>query len=309
MRAIGGEVIEEKLRVEKALSRHLDEFRVEHQKLRERKPFRMRGLPLDPQGARVSKLKHRSERSWLRRAASSWQPCCFKGGGKINGDTPISAQQIARFDTAGPRTCRLAASAGGFRAMVALLGVLIAADEEGLLDCVHWLAGTSGSTWALGLWFERAARDAGAGERKVTIRKPLGLVLDARPGGDEYFSRRATELQASAARRVLAATPRARVLDARVDVGNAAAPLGTPEQDHRVRQGLAEPVVNGTLTVYQDIQKVLLPTPSKSHYTFNLRDFARVVQGMLLSSQPDFERPEDLLFLWTQSYHGCTRGT
>ena len=29
MRAIGGEVIEEKLRVEKALSRHLDEFRVE----------------------------------------------------------------------------------------------------------------------------------------------------------------------------------------------------------------------------------------------------------------------------------------
>ena len=34
--------------------------------------------------------------------------------------------------------------------------------------------------------FERAARDAGAGERKVTIRKPLGLVLDARPGGDVY---------------------------------------------------------------------------------------------------------------------------
>ena len=34
--------------------------------------------------------------------------------------------------------------------------------------------------------FERAARDAGAGERKVTIRKPLGLVLDARPGGDAY---------------------------------------------------------------------------------------------------------------------------
>ena len=34
--------------------------------------------------------------------------------------------------------------------------------------------------------FERAARDAGAGERKVTIRKPLGLVLDARPGGDVF---------------------------------------------------------------------------------------------------------------------------
>ena len=34
--------------------------------------------------------------------------------------------------------------------------------------------------------FERAARDAGAGERKVTIQKPLGLVLDARPGGDVF---------------------------------------------------------------------------------------------------------------------------
>mmetsp|Transcript_20439 Transcript_20439/g.60928 ORF Transcript_20439/g.60928 Transcript_20439/m.60928 type:complete len:196 (-) Transcript_20439:60-647(-) len=34
--------------------------------------------------------------------------------------------------------------------------------------------------------FERAARDASAGERKVTIRKPMGLVLDANGQGDVF---------------------------------------------------------------------------------------------------------------------------
>eukprot|EP00961_Rhodomonas_salina_P266844 3605717-Rhodomonas_salina.1 len=38
---------------------------------------------------------------------------------------------------------------------------------------------------------------------------------------------------------------------------------------------LADPVVDGALEVYVDIQKALLPTPSKSHYTFNLRDLAK----------------------------------
>jgi len=47
-------------------------------------------------------------------------------------------------------------------------------------------------------------------------------------------------------------------------------------------QALTNPLVNGTLTVYQDIQKALLPTPSKSHYTFNLRDLAKVIQGLLM---------------------------
>ena len=41
-------------------------------------------------------------------------------------------------------------------------------------------------------------------------------------------------------------------------------------------QALSSPVIEGTLSVYLDIQQQLLPTPSKSHYTFNLRDFAKV---------------------------------
>lgn len=34
--------------------------------------------------------------------------------------------------------------------------------------------------------------------------------------------------------------------------------------------------------MYQKIRDNLLPTPSKSHYTFNFRDMSKVVQGMLI---------------------------
>ncbi|KAK9812825.1 hypothetical protein WJX72_004356 [[Myrmecia] bisecta] len=42
----------------------------------------------------------------------------------------------------------------------------------------------------------------------------------------------------------------------------------------------AKPLVAATLEVYETIQQELLPTPTKSHYTFNLRDVSKIFQGL-----------------------------
>lgn len=39
-----------------------------------------------------------------------------------------------------------------------------------------------------------------------------------------------------------------------------------------------------TLDIYKIILSDLLPTPAKTHYTFNLRDLSKVFQGILMAN-------------------------
>ncbi|KAL0272756.1 UNVERIFIED_CONTAM: hypothetical protein PYX00_005613 [Menopon gallinae] len=63
---------------------------------------------------------------------------------------------------------------------------------------------------------------------------------------------------------------------------------------------LTAPLVSATIKVYSTILQDLLPTPAKTHYTFNLRDLGKVFQGMLMVDTEKIEDVNDLLHLW---YH------
>ncbi|KAG0139325.1 hypothetical protein CROQUDRAFT_666676 [Cronartium quercuum f. sp. fusiforme G11] len=53
----------------------------------------------------------------------------------------------------------VAASGGGYRAMVSTTGCLLGARQSGILDVVSYIAGISGSCWALGGWYSIADGD------------------------------------------------------------------------------------------------------------------------------------------------------
>lgn len=57
-------------------------------------------------------------------------------------------------------------------------------------------------------------------------------------------------------------------------------------------------IVSGTLEIYRAALRMLLPTPSKSHYIFSLRDFARVIHGCCLIHKDSVENRKTFLRLW-----------
>jgi dynein heavy chain len=67
---------------------------------------------------------------------------------------------------------------------------------------------------------------------------------------------------------------------------------------------LSAPLVNATVSAYSTIIKDLLPTPAKSHYTFNLRDVSKVFQGIMSVDAEFIKEPADLIRLWA---HETTR--
>ncbi|KAI9093996.1 dynein heavy chain, N-terminal region 2-domain-containing protein, partial [Phlyctochytrium arcticum] len=61
---------------------------------------------------------------------------------------------------------------------------------------------------------------------------------------------------------------------------------------------LKDRLISATLDVYNSAIANLLPTPTKSHYVFNLRDFSRVVQGLLLATPDRFQDVNKMIRLW-----------
>jgi dynein heavy chain, axonemal len=63
-------------------------------------------------------------------------------------------------------------------------------------------------------------------------------------------------------------------------------------------QDVAAPLVKSSVNIYLRIQRELLPTPMKSHYTFNLRDLSKIFQGMLMVKAKHMPEQDAIIRLW-----------
>ncbi|KAG9392138.1 Dynein heavy chain and region D6 of dynein motor [Carpediemonas membranifera] len=61
---------------------------------------------------------------------------------------------------------------------------------------------------------------------------------------------------------------------------------------------LSDSIVKASVDLYHQISEDLRPTPAKSHYTFNLRDLAKTIQGLLLAVPAAVNTRFGFLRLW-----------
>jgi dynein heavy chain len=66
---------------------------------------------------------------------------------------------------------------------------------------------------------------------------------------------------------------------------------------------LSKKLVGATLKIYKAVMKQMLPTPSKSHYAFNLRDFSRVFQGICQTRPEQIPDSETTVRLWVHEVY------
>eukprot|EP00752_Nemacystus_decipiens_P009956 g8879.t1 len=67
---------------------------------------------------------------------------------------------------------------------------------------------------------------------------------------------------------------------------------------------LAAHIAQATLRVYQASTETFLPTPVKSHYLFNMRDVAKVIEGVMQATPRTVDTKEAAIRLWA---HECQR--
>lgn len=63
-------------------------------------------------------------------------------------------------------------------------------------------------------------------------------------------------------------------------------------------KGLSNAIVNSTIDIYFKMIGNLRPTPAKFHYTFNLRDVSKIIQGLLMIESKYCSRAETMTRLW-----------
>ncbi|KRX11121.1 P-loop containing nucleoside triphosphate hydrolase [Pseudocohnilembus persalinus] len=63
-------------------------------------------------------------------------------------------------------------------------------------------------------------------------------------------------------------------------------------------QKMSHKIISATQEMYKHAINELLPTPMKSHYLFNLRDFAKVIFGICMIEKDKLQTPEEMTRLW-----------
>lgn len=75
-------------------------------------------------------------------------------------------------------------------------------------------------------------------------------------------------------------------------------------EDMSEQEALIDGLTKGTIDLWVKVKAKMLPTPSKFHYIFNMRDLSRVFQGILFCPHDTVEIGNTLLQLW---FHECER--
>lgn len=52
---------------------------------------------------------------------------------------------------------------------------------------------------------------------------------------------------------------------------------------------LGDQITQATIEVYRAVSRELLPTPTKSHYLFNTRDLAKIIQGVMQATKTFYD--------------------
>jgi len=72
-------------------------------------------------------------------------------------------------------------------------------------------------------------------------------------------------------------------------------------EDEEIKK-MPEELAASTYNMFKNIAQLFLPTPSKCHYTFNLRDMSKIFQGLQRANKTFYETKETVIYLWV---HEC----